>query len=106
MSDNPRSGDDRFDWTRRGWLSAASTGMIGAAVAGRAARTLELSRGFDQEAPCGPLPLPLTEFEPKSMLHVAETHVARARFPVIDFHTHVSWRRRAQKPAVPAGGTA
>jgi predicted TIM-barrel fold metal-dependent hydrolase len=35
------------------------------------------------------------------MLHVAETRVARARFPVIDFHTHVS-RRRAQQPAVPA----
>jgi predicted TIM-barrel fold metal-dependent hydrolase len=46
-------------------------------------------------------PLPLTEFEPKSMLHVAETDVPRSRFPVIDFHTHVS-RRRAQKPAVPA----
>jgi predicted TIM-barrel fold metal-dependent hydrolase len=44
--------------------------------------------------------LPLAEFEPKSMLHVKETPVARARFPVIDFHTHVS-RRRAQKPAVP-----
>ena len=39
---------------------------------------------------------PLTEFEPKSMLHVDETHVARARFPVIDFHTHVSRRRRAE----------
>jgi predicted TIM-barrel fold metal-dependent hydrolase len=46
-------------------------------------------------------PLPLTEFEPKSMLHVAGTRVARARFPVIDFHSHVS-RRRAQKPGVPA----
>lgn len=35
--------------------------------------------------------LPLPEFEPKSMLHVAETHVERAKFPVIDFHTHISW---------------
>src|SRR5438105_4831904 len=35
--------------------------------------------------------LPLTEFEPRSMLHVHETHVERARYPVIDFHTHVSW---------------
>jgi predicted TIM-barrel fold metal-dependent hydrolase len=32
---------------------------------------------------------------------VSETRVARARFAVIDFHTHVS-RRRAQQPAVPA----
>ena len=53
------------------------------------------------EQPSQSTPLPLTEFEPKSMLHVAETNVARSRFPVIDFHTHVS-RRRAQKPAVPA----
>jgi len=34
------------------------------------------------------------------MLHVKETAVPRARFPVIDFHTHVS-RRRAQKSPVP-----
>jgi predicted TIM-barrel fold metal-dependent hydrolase len=36
------------------------------------------------------------------MLHVRESRVPRARFPVIDFHTHVS-RRRAQKPGVPPG---
>ena len=53
------------------------------------------------EQPSQNTPLPLTEFEPRSMLHVAETRVARSRFPVIDFHTHVS-RRRAQKPTVPA----
>ena len=35
------------------------------------------------------------EFEPKSMLHVAMTTVQGARFPVIDFHTHVSRRRAA-----------
>jgi len=35
--------------------------------------------------------LPLTEFEPKSMLHVQETQVERAKYPVIDFHTHISW---------------
>src|SRR5689334_24997181 len=34
------------------------------------------------------------------MLHVKETQVPRARFPVIDFHSHVS-RRRNQKPGVP-----
>lgn len=32
----------------------------------------------------------LREYEPKSMLRVPETHVERARFPVIDFHTHLS----------------
>ena len=34
--------------------------------------------------------LPLEKFEPKSMLHVPETHVSRSRFPVIDFHTHIT----------------
>jgi predicted TIM-barrel fold metal-dependent hydrolase len=35
--------------------------------------------------------LPLEKYEPKSMLHVAETHVPRSRFPVIDFHTHITF---------------
>jgi predicted TIM-barrel fold metal-dependent hydrolase len=35
--------------------------------------------------------LPLTEYQPKSMLHVPEQPVPRARFPVIDIHTHLSW---------------
>ena len=37
------------------------------------------------------------------MLHIAETQVARARFPVIDFHTHVSPRPGSRRPAVPPG---
>lgn len=32
----------------------------------------------------------LPEFEPKSMLKLPETRVDRARFPVIDFHTHLT----------------
>ncbi|MGH9673400.1 MAG: amidohydrolase family protein, partial [Bryobacteraceae bacterium] len=38
-----------------------------------------------------PQVLPLEQFEPRSMLHVAETRVPRARFPVIDFHTHITF---------------
>ncbi|HZO56905.1 MAG TPA: amidohydrolase family protein [Bryobacteraceae bacterium] len=38
-----------------------------------------------------PQPLDLTQFEPKSMLHVRETRVERARFPLIDIHTHLTW---------------
>jgi hypothetical protein len=33
----------------------------------------------------------LTDFRPRSMLHLQETRVPRAHFPVIDFHTHLSW---------------
>jgi predicted TIM-barrel fold metal-dependent hydrolase len=36
-------------------------------------------------------PLPLQRYEPKSMLHARETHVARSRFPVMDFHTHITF---------------
>jgi predicted TIM-barrel fold metal-dependent hydrolase len=86
-------------FTRRGWLSAAGAGLMGTALSTDAAPALpDLPRSQPQPKTA---PLPLVEFEPKSMLHVAETKVARSRFPVIDFHTHVS-RRRAQKPSVPA----
>lgn len=34
--------------------------------------------------------LHLTDFEPRSMLHVPERKVPRARYPVIDVHTHLS----------------
>jgi predicted TIM-barrel fold metal-dependent hydrolase len=37
----------------------------------------------------GAAPLRLAEFKPRSMLHVAQHEVPRARFPVIDFHQHV-----------------
>lgn len=37
--------------------------------------------------------LPIDQYQPKSMLHVPESHVPRARFPVIDFHTHITFTR-------------
>ena len=38
-------------------------------------------------------PLDITEYQPKSKLVVPETSVERARFPVVDIHTHLSWSR-------------
>jgi len=38
--------------------------------------------------------LALEDYEPRSMLHVPETKVLHARFPAIDFHTHLSWSTR------------
>jgi predicted TIM-barrel fold metal-dependent hydrolase len=35
--------------------------------------------------------LPLEDYQPRSMLRVPETHVARARYPVIDIHTHITF---------------
>ncbi len=43
------------------------------------------------EKPNGKASLDLSEFQPKSMLHVSETKVPRSRYPVIDIHTHLSW---------------
>src|SRR6185295_13929314 len=34
--------------------------------------------------------LELKDFQPRSMLHVKETKVPQARFPVIDIHTHLT----------------
>ena len=43
--------------------------------------------------------LRLGEFEPRSMLHVPETEVTTARFPAIDFHSHLSWSAVRLGPA-------
>jgi len=91
---------DRKSLTRRGWLSAAASGVAGSALTGipqarGAGRPGQQARGDRSPS------LPLAEFEPKSMLHVRETHVARARFPVIDFHSHVSPRPDSKRRSVP-----
>jgi predicted TIM-barrel fold metal-dependent hydrolase len=42
--------------------------------------------------------LPVEQFQPRSMLHVHETHVPRAAYPVIDFHTHITHAGGLQGP--------
>jgi predicted TIM-barrel fold metal-dependent hydrolase len=39
------------------------------------------------------VPLDITQFEPRSMLETGRTTVDRARFPVIDIHTHLSFSK-------------
>ena len=39
--------------------------------------------------------LDLRDYQPRSMLHVPETKVPRARFPVIDIHTHLSFAAKS-----------
>src|ERR1043166_4348960 len=48
----------------------------------------------------GPAPLELSQYEPKSMLHVRESHIARSKFPSIDFHTHISVSAKSEKGVV------
>jgi predicted TIM-barrel fold metal-dependent hydrolase len=40
---------------------------------------------------CRSQKLGLVDFAPKSMLRIPERDVPRARFPAIDFHSHLSW---------------
>jgi len=63
---------------RRNWLASLAAGATAAQAQKKAAPKRET-------------PLPLNEYEPKSMLKVAESKVPRARFPVIDVHTHLSF---------------
>jgi predicted TIM-barrel fold metal-dependent hydrolase len=70
---------------RRQWLGRVMAGGAGMLLSGRAGLAAPARR-----TPPG-CPLPLADFEPKSMLHVEEHPVMRARFPVIDIHTHLSW---------------
>ena len=97
MTDWAWRGPERRAYTRREWVSATAASVLITPLTESAGATGAVPRQQPASAP-----LPLTQFQPKSMLHVGETRVQRARFPVIDFHTHVS-RRRAQKPGVPPG---
>jgi predicted TIM-barrel fold metal-dependent hydrolase len=76
--------------TRRRWLE--SMGLLAAAgsvpVPGAAAQ-LTSPQG------AGKMKLDLSQFQPKSMLHVPETKVPRAKYPVIDIHTHLSIRAKS-----------
>jgi len=55
--------------------------------------------GADAQSPAAE-GLPLEQYQPKSMLHAPETRVARARYPVIDFHTHITSAGSLGGPAV------
>jgi predicted TIM-barrel fold metal-dependent hydrolase len=79
---------------RRQWLSRALAGGAGLLGGGRAARAEPRPAQAAAAAPAE-RPLALKDFQPKSMLHVAETKVPKARFPVIDIHTHLGWRAKS-----------
>ncbi len=75
---------------RRQWLRTLGF-VLGASAHSRTAFAIPDSNiEPDSQSAANTAPLPLAEYEPKSMLHAQETHVARARFPVVDVHTHIS----------------
>src|SRR5437899_12608982 len=69
-------------------------GLIAGAVAQSGSASLAVADGV---AKTERKPLDLSEYEPKSMLHVRESHVERARFAVIDFHTNISFSVKSEK---------
>ncbi len=69
--------------SRREWLTAAAALTAGGGMTH--AKPASQQRA-DQDRV-----LRLPDFEPRSMLHVPESPVQKARFPVVDFHTHLSW---------------
>ncbi len=72
-------------WSRRKWMSSVGTAALG----------VPALRASAQQDERGGRPtkgmLPLLEYEPKSMLKIPETRVEKARFPVIDIHTHLTF---------------
>jgi len=73
----------------------------------RTAATFLAARASVQPAAAVPEPAPvpaadaadllLKDYQPKSMLHVPETPIPRARFPVIDIHTHLCGAARQER---------
>jgi len=70
---------------RREWLYG-----VGVAAGATAVSHIGVADAVAAKTPPKPKPLDLSQFEPKSMLQVHETQVDKAKFPVIDFHTHIS----------------
>jgi hypothetical protein len=75
---------------RRQWLYGM--GLI-AGCGTQVGRATGTAAENDAPPATGPAPLELSQYEPKSKLHVRESHVARSKFPSIDFHiTSRGWR--------------
>lgn len=77
---------------RRELLYGAGLGL----VSGVAARAGASASTPAEEKP-KPEILNLPDYQPKSMLHVRETHIDKPRYPVIDFHTHISFSRKVER---------
>ena len=75
---------------RREWLESMGIFVVAGALRAPA-------HSAQVTTPKGPdkIRLDLSDFQPKSMLHVPETKVPRSRYPVIDIHTHLSSRAKS-----------
>src|SRR5580658_591854 len=82
--------------SRRNLLAATGLGLAAAGLprswAAQGTAESAVDTGADAVASGS---LALADYEPKSMLHVKGTKVERARYPVIDIHTHLSFSIKA-----------
>ena len=78
-------------WGRRQWLKSVALAAVGQGAVVEASQKRKGGGATQRRKER----LALEDYEPKSMLHVPETKVPRARYPAIDFHTHLSWAARA-----------
>jgi predicted TIM-barrel fold metal-dependent hydrolase len=76
---------------RRQWLFGAG------AIAGTSQLSFGSAPARAEDDPNQPKPLDLTQYEPKSMLQVHESHVEKSKYPLIDFHTHISISVKSEK---------
>ena len=79
---------------RRDWLQGVCGGLLGATSGAQAQTASQKPKK---------LPLDISEYEPRSMLHVHETRVERAKYPVVDIHTHLSRSTKSENGVELAG---
>ena len=72
---------------RREWIAWASASFL---TARRRIQAQAVSQSEKAGQSQSTENLTIEQYTPRSMLTVAETRVERARFPVIDFHTHIT----------------
>jgi predicted TIM-barrel fold metal-dependent hydrolase len=89
-----KSINSRTPMNRRQWMTLSASTL----AARRALEAQQASRPRPAQAESQGLPL--EQYEPKSMLHAPETHVPRSRFPVIDFHTHITGTGRGNPSSI------
>jgi predicted TIM-barrel fold metal-dependent hydrolase len=77
---------------RRQLLRSTGLGLVGGVMAPPSAFS-----GSSQGDSSKPKALSLADYEPKSMLQVPQTRVQRARYPVIDIHTHISCSTKSKE---------
>ena len=81
--------------SRRQWLQALGL-SLGASAHSSAVLAITAPGQENQQPSSSGQRLDLADYEPKSMLQVRETRVERARFPVVDTHTHISFSAKSE----------